>query len=379
MRGPRERLPDDVADLLQGNPELLAVADAIQRTYSPANRRWRRPDLVAAIAVAAAVVAGVSLVRSNGRSFVASADAALGGGEVLHAVLARDDPDTEIVAPNGESKPVRIRDEFWFDRETGQLRTRSSRDDQLVVDTISTSAPADDSPDPALAAFVTGYGAALRSGAARIVGSGSIAGDQVEWLAFSPGQQVAVSDTTHLPIVVRRISDGAIADWMVAEIGSEASVAGLFDKPPRRTGFVSGDVHSTTMLTAPELASLPFAPRQPRNPPRSWKLADALREQLINRTADGPSSLATGVRFRYANGSGSEVEVMESPVPAAAYSFVDGLTFNFVPVPSDGSRVVADLGGQSLAQFESSGLFITIKAPDSATALSFAAALAEGA
>lgn len=371
-------LPEDVVDLLQHDAELLAVADAVQATYQPTRPRWREPRMLMAVAAAGVAVALAAFLAAGpaGRSFVASANAALGDGAVVHVVLTRDDPQTEVVTATGASSPILVRDEFWYDRESGQLRTRSSRNGQVVVDTVSSAANPADVPDAALSTFPAGYEAALKAGTMQEAGSGSFAGQNITWLQLAPGERVGISDDTHLPVVVRRLSADKIEDWTVTAIDSESRQPGLFAEPAQPQGFVSGDVESTTVLSPTNLSRLPFTPLQPRASVRGWRLVRISREQLVNRTADGTSSEAIGVRFTYASADGSKLEVMEAAVPPAAYGFINGLTFNFVPVPSDGSFVIYDARGTAVAQLARRDLFISVRAPAAPTAAAVASELA---
>lgn len=377
-RNHSSRLPDDVVELLQHDSELLAIADAVHATYEPKGSRWRKPRILAGVSTAgvAIAVAVFLAVGPGGRSFVATADAALGDGAVVHVVLTRDDPQTELVTATGNSNPVLVRDELWYERQSGRLRTRSSRDGQVVVDTVSTAGDPTDVPDAALSTFPAGYADALKAGTVQDVGSGTFAGQKLTWLQIAPGERVGVSDGNHLPLVVRRISGDEIADWTVTAIDSESPQPGLFTAPAQPQGFLSGDIESTIVLSPPNLSGLPFTPVQPRASVDGLKLVRIAREQLVNRTAGGASSDAVGVRFTYASADGSRLEVMEASVPAAAYGFINGMTFNFVPVPSEGSYVIYDAGGTAMAQFARGNLFISVRAPAPPTVSAVAAELA---
>src|SRR5436305_15131594 len=81
----------EVVELLNGQPELLAIADAVAETQRPPRRLGRRPSVARFIltAAVAAVAVTVLLVSPwNGRgSVVGRALAAVGDGRVLHLVV----------------------------------------------------------------------------------------------------------------------------------------------------------------------------------------------------------------------------------------------------------------------------------------------------
>jgi hypothetical protein len=281
----------EVAELLRGSPDLLAVADAIAATQ-PAARRARggpmRFAAVAAVLVAAASVALAMPWPGRGGGFAAKALAALGSGQVIHVVSVTGVPGTELVdVQSGASSPVQSRTEIWFDGRRGLERVVSSVGGAKVGEVVQTRSGSwsDGGPvytcawiaahprqatqarvscnasgangttprkraeplpnlDPALAGFVGGYQDALQSGEATRDGSGLVEGREVEWLRFvlvDPGpaggadservERVAVDKQTLKPLLVETTTGGEVRRARIALIETLAPGQATFARP----------------------------------------------------------------------------------------------------------------------------------------------------
>jgi hypothetical protein len=223
---------------LRGEPELLAIADALGDVLeAPAAatasrpRRWV-PFSLAACLAAGAVVLALLLVGGNVKHGIGDkALAAVGDGPVLHAVLRETYPPqySLVAVSTGQvvRRPVTRTTEVWFDEERGLKHTITHADGRLEDDELATPKGITDSSgpvwtcariaqhpveatkagvscnlsgdngttprdvpeqrptgDPGLTGFVDGYRAALASGEARRIGEGTVDSTDVYWLEF---------------------------------------------------------------------------------------------------------------------------------------------------------------------------------------------------
>lgn len=132
---------------LRGEPELLAVADALADVLAaPSSRRRRRWWLagtgVAAAIGAAAVVAGLLLTTAVQPSLVDRALAAVGDEPVLHAVVRqRQQPDTTLVELSTGRRtavPRVMETEIWFDEERAREHTITRVTGEQTRDELAT-------------------------------------------------------------------------------------------------------------------------------------------------------------------------------------------------------------------------------------------------
>jgi hypothetical protein len=273
----------EVLELLADEPELLAIADAIAVTQRKARPRFgvSRLLLVAAALAALIVVPLATPWERSRTSIVDKALGALGDREVIHVVLERETSDPLLVdLGTGTETPTRYRTEIWFDERRRLERVVTwtngrTSDAQLStpagvwtpegrvftcawiaahpveaakrrVSCSSTSRPVrEERPalDPALAGFVTGYRAALASGAAQRIGTGVVDGRAVEWLAFAlpstggvgvRSERVAVERRSGRPLLVRALVDGkVVAESRVRVAETVTPVRADFTKPKR--------------------------------------------------------------------------------------------------------------------------------------------------
>jgi hypothetical protein len=251
----------ELVDLFAGEPELLAIADAIAVTTptsahtnpSPASarRRYGRPTLLsAAVAVGAAVA--VALIAPWQRSAGTLSDlalAALGSQPVVHVVTETPTGAGLVDITSGNATPVVQRDEIWYDASRG-LRRDITRNGATILDDeletpqggftshgiiydcawiaahpaaatkarVSCNASGDNGTtphvvprpkptlDPGLAGFADSYRDALASGQAHQAGPGIVDGRAVDWFVFptSDGgtEKVALDQTSHKPVLL---------------------------------------------------------------------------------------------------------------------------------------------------------------------------------
>jgi hypothetical protein len=220
---------------LRGEPELLAIADALGDVLgAPISRNRRRwwlagAGLAAAIG-AAAIVAGLLLTTTGVQpSLVDRALAAVGDEPVLHAVIRQKGlSGTALIklSTGRKTAPPRVAEtEIWFDEERALEHTITRVTGEHTQDVLSTpqGVTSDTGPvwtcariaahpveatragvscnfsgengttprhvpeppptvDPALLGFVDGYRRALASGTARRIGEGTVHGEHVYWL-----------------------------------------------------------------------------------------------------------------------------------------------------------------------------------------------------
>jgi hypothetical protein len=223
---------------LRGEPELLAVADALGEVLAaPTSRNRRRwwlagTGLAAAIG-AAAIIAGLLLTTTGVQPSLADrALAAVGDGPVLHAVtrlpLSPDKTLIELSTGRRRTPVPRVSEtEIWFDEERAMEHTITRVTGEQTQDLLLTpqGVTSESGPvwtcariaahpveatragvscnlsgkngtkprhipeppptvDPALLGFVDGYRQALATGAARKIGEGTVDGRHVFWLEF---------------------------------------------------------------------------------------------------------------------------------------------------------------------------------------------------
>jgi hypothetical protein len=210
-------LDREVAELLDGRPDLLALADAVSATQTrrPARYTWR----VLAVAAAAALAIALALSapwRGHGNSVVQRALAAVGGAHVLHTVVERPLTGTDVVdLATGRETSVEQRFEYWYDSASRTLRYAITIRGSLVGSGDVHGARAD-VVDPALTGFLNDYRKALTTGDARQTGTGMVDGHHVLWLTLENaglfGERVAIDASSFKPVLVEQLNaDGTAA------------------------------------------------------------------------------------------------------------------------------------------------------------------------
>ena len=243
--------------LVESDPELVAIADALREAApaATAKPRRRRASHLAVIAAAAAALATLVLVAPWNRSQGTLADealAALGTQPVLH-VIGESSTGRELVdIKTGAVTPVVQQEEIWFDADKGLRRDVTRIGSSIVDDLLETprggfmprgivydctwiaahpveatkarvscnaSGQNGTTPhlvprpkptlDPGLAGFADGYQQALSSGQAREDSSGTVDGKPVDWLAFTTSngrERVALDQASHKPVLLENDS-----------------------------------------------------------------------------------------------------------------------------------------------------------------------------
>ena len=255
----------ELVELLAGEPELLAIADALVVTLGPeytAHRQAaalrRRAKRLAPLAATLAAVVALLLVApwQRGPSLVENALAAVGDGPVLYVVVEQPAPEESLRdLSTGKVIPRNVRTEIWFDGGRDLKKTLMTLDGAVLDEVLETrqggwtrggrvytcawiaahpveATKARVSCDPsgengttprtvperpptvdlALGGFVDRYRSALATGAATKVGEGTVNGREVVWLRIpTPGgdERVAIDAATYAPV---RIDAGHGAD-----------------------------------------------------------------------------------------------------------------------------------------------------------------------
>lgn len=130
----------ETIETLHDEPELLAIADAVQKAGPQfgsvrAPRRRRRPIRLVAVALVAAATVGLVLASpwdsGGGPSLVDKAIAAVGNRPVLHVVV-RYTVGERIDLRTGRSSPEHRDLELWYDAKRQVFRTEALLDGRVV-------------------------------------------------------------------------------------------------------------------------------------------------------------------------------------------------------------------------------------------------------
>ena len=402
------------------------IAEAKRRTR---RRRWLM--LLLLVATAAAVAAAFELRPGSGAGL-----AAVGthGKPVAHIVM--EEPPTTVYfnLETGRKTGGTSREEMWLDRKHGRERIAFSEDGHVVGDQVWRNQYPPDSEAAAVThvylSLVTSYRAALRSGAAKLVGRGTFRGHHVYWLHLrqppvppwrhgQPWPQVAntavgIDVHTYEPVLLRfRSSHGKRGGYYVPVLVAKAIAydpADFRSRAPRHahpvrgrpaSGFAFGSSnpssHHSTVVHAPWLtagktvaglqlrAVTPFTIRRSKHRfyygaprprtihglelvygPPSYRHAPPVATR-INVYGKGPRS-RTRFTTVYEVPRAARVEPWSS-VPSGSIKLQSGLT-------TVGNHVVDTL---RIGYLQTHGLYITIRTPeDQHTALRIARGLRTG-
>lgn len=231
MSEPRRPISDpEILELFEDEPELLAVVDAIAATLAPRRRRLpRRLLLVAAAAAAAALVVAFVPWQFGGRSLDDRALAAIGDARVVHLIATRVEAERTIIdfRAGGERQGT-LALESWFDSESGDLRSATRREGELVADTLVGKRAGREGVDPVVAVFIRRYREALERGELEVVRRGRLDGVEVVWVRLAlPGarrDEIALDTETDLPRAFRPVvgSEAGGPLWRVKAIDSRS-------------------------------------------------------------------------------------------------------------------------------------------------------------
>jgi hypothetical protein len=213
----------EVVELLAGEPELLAVADAVAATQRrPHRSRARRLGvrLIPVVAAAVALAIALLVVPQGNHGIVGRALAALGDGPILHIVSEVPTGGTVVDLRTGQRHELVAHEEIWANRDASRLHFVLSVDGTVVADLLwpedAKSGMTVGPVDPAFAALWTGYRDALAHGTATLDGKGSVDGHDVYWLRFgSTGSEVAVDAVTFKPVVIRTTNGATHVDQRI--------------------------------------------------------------------------------------------------------------------------------------------------------------------
>lgn len=210
----------EVLEALRDQPELLAIADAVEETQRPlrSTRRgvWARAGAVCALG--AAVLVAVLLWPSGGKHtrILDRASAAIGDGPVMHVVVQTPSGFQLVELRGGRRITPKDELEIWSDRSSQRAHVVIRERGRVVSEMLRPEDPGSTlgETDPAFAALWTGYRNALADRTAKVVGEGSVYGHRVYWLQFplpdngGPGSQVAVDQESYRPVAFRQYAGG---------------------------------------------------------------------------------------------------------------------------------------------------------------------------
>jgi hypothetical protein len=360
----------EVLAVLEDEPELLALADAIAATQSRTSRR--RPVVMALAAAFAAVAAVLALLlgRSHSPSLVEEALAAVGDRPVIHAVIQRPAPDNVVVdLRTGRVAPVVVELESWYDERSGQFRVITRHQSRAVADVrVRKSLPSD--VDRTAAVFLSSYRRALESGRARARGTRLVV------TANGVRQQVTL-DSAHRPTAFASV-ERPDAVWHVTLYASVLRDEGDFEAPRPAGTPIAGRVVSSRGISRGQAARL-LGPRLATAARDAGGELKAVRlQRLISELSDGRTRRATGVELVYRSRSGL-VRLMLARRPEPAYGYVEGrLSYSFNPLPlAEQLDLVRPSGAGALwlGQARVAGFYVTVRAPSRRQAIATARAL----
>jgi hypothetical protein len=261
----------EVFEALRDEPELLAIADAVEETQRlpRSSRRRALYRSAALVAVGASALVAVLLWPSGrGRSPILDrALAAIGNEPVLHLVVRAPTGRQLVNLRTGHTTVPTIALESWSDRSLKRFHLLYRENGQVVAEFLypqdRVSGVHVGTIDPAYAAIWSGYRQALASGKATIVGKGSLYGKPVYWLRFSsPRSEVAVDRRTYKLVAFRFTTDsGRHFDTRVLLARTEPFSTSAFKRRSSRPNPLTNPTsHSSGMHVAPVGPSRPGTP-----------------------------------------------------------------------------------------------------------------------
>ena len=326
----------ELLELLGGEPELLAFADAIVATHpAPTVTRphARRLEMLAAAVAVVALALAVALTFpwSNRPSLVDRALAAVGGRPVLHVVIARpaDSPGSLVEIETGRTIERIEHTEIWFDHGRDLKKTVTTLHGAVLEETLETDQggfsrggriitcawiaahpveatkmrvscnPSGDNGtvprkipeepptlEEALSGFVDHYRSALASGRAHEVGRGRLDGRDVIWLELPDNstpplmEKVAVDATTYKPVLVEYGRAGGTS-FRVLTAETVSFDAALFTRPKRVIEQAGGSTISSTDVTPQQAAAALGGAAAWLGPTwRNYRLLETKRQEL---------------------------------------------------------------------------------------------------
>lgn len=392
-RDPARPLSDpEVLELLRDEPELLAIADAIQATQRRPRLvgRLPRPGLpVLAVAAAAALFLVMFLpFRGEDAGVLEQALAAVGTKPVVHLVASTDSREDSLVDLRSDrTTPTRIELEIWYDGRTGLQKAITRRNGTVVAEVVGSTRTA--ALPAAVRLFVSGYRAALAEGTARPAGEGTIDGRPVVFVEVpEPGGglvEVALDREDYVPVRFRLRGDAEVGgigpSWRVGTLETrQPGEVELSGGTTSSVGTPSAAITSSRAVSRAELAQIaPFAVWPGR------RIGDLVLETislqgLRRNYPDGRSDTATGVELRYGGAKNRQLRINVAARPEPAYRYAEGrLTFNFNPIPPanvvDLVEQTSAAGTSWLGQMRLGDSYVTIEGDSRELVLAAARAL----
>jgi hypothetical protein len=350
----RPALQPETIELLQDEPELLALADAITATQRARHRVHAKPltvTMVAAIAVAAIAVA--ILVPTNGLSLQGRALAAVGDQSVLHARIEHlDSRDFDIDLRTGKATPVRVAVESWYDTRTGRLQLVVRRNGaQLTIASNNPRAAAAQAAelaalDPATENLLSDYRAAVRTASASTTGPPALQIDhglvKGELRLNKHGQ----------PTSWRSRTTGTT--WRILRLDSLSSIATV--APPHRP-------QTRTLSTA----SLAIPGRDLQRLERAVRGRVSAKREIQHVETDGQRHAYSMISLEFTRGTARITECVAIVALPSCDFTSDHLTAALTPIPARRVLSLLELprgsqAGSWLGQFNLDGLFVSIRA-----------------
>jgi hypothetical protein len=342
---PPVRLDEELLEQFRDEPELLAIADALQATQRQrASRRRIAPLAAVAAALGLAAVVAVTAADVSSASIVDDARSALEDGPVLHAVVDQQLPDDFVVdLQRGVRTPSTEQTAVWFDTVTGRVQVASHRNGELVSVSSGATVPA--------AQFLKAYREALAGGSVSqvsearrsfairtrdlhgvvVLGADDLptrftprGGRAIRFERFAATNAVPVSP----PPAGQRGGDGSVISKQATSLAQASAVVGFKVLGPSR------------------LAGL--------------KRQQVILERLAAEGSDG-AVVDSGVSILYSDGR-RFIALRQARTPAPAYGFSRGLTQGGNPIPRSPRLDLRTGPGERIGQFRLGARFVTIRA-----------------
>lgn len=373
----RRRPYDDpeVLELLRDEPELLAIVDAIAATQ--VQRRRRVPQrLLLVAAVAGVVLVSIALVpwRLGGDGLSERALAAIGGARVVHVVASRPEPEQTLIdLATGTERSGEVRLETWFDSDTGDTRTTTRRNGEVVADTAA-AGTASGGRDPAVSLFVRGYRPALERGEIAVLRRERLDGVDVVWvqvtLPSGRRSEVALDTSTDLPVAFRFAAEPASPLWRIESMDTLGRSKADFTTSQAPRGPEQGEIASARPSSPARAATVLEGHGTWPGPQFAGLHLEHVREQTLGRVfTDGRRETGVGVELLYRGAGSAFVRIRQATTPEIAYGFAEGrLTLDFAPIPKQGVLALTAPGSASgslwRGQLRSNAVYLTILGSD---------------
>jgi hypothetical protein len=323
----------ETAELLRDEPELLAIADALQSAGDridvpvPGKRPRQRRIRVAAVALAAVAALVVVLVapwEGRGPSFVDKALAAVGDAPVLHVVV-RYSYGERVDLHSGHTVPIERDVELWYDGTEHVYRAVTRIDGHVVS---SQSGTGDLGTEPFFLSNL--YRQALEDGKVHRVGEAVVLGHRaivVEGGRLPRGAMRAYLDAeTYRILRLQFILAGRVAYQMdVLRFETVGRQQAHLPKPqPGPVPQQPGVSHSGGLSYGDESIS-PAEARKAFAEPAPWPGASvdghplsAIHVEDVTDTTEGETVRGRKLRFEYGSEPGSDPFLAVEDAPASS-------------------------------------------------------------